>query len=244
MHMPVIPREEFKGMSGQGDWADSLLELDQDFGTLLDLLDELGITDNTLVVLAGDNGPEEVLTWRGTAGYWEGSYFAGGEGNLRTPCITRWPGHIKAGQVSNELMHVTDWFTTIAHAAGLTEPTDRIIDGVNQFDWLSGKQPFSNRDGFIYWMGSEMYGVKWRDFKLAFIAQKYSTDPISKLASPRIINLITDPQEREPISAAYLHSWTVQHFNRILGDYKQSVLREPLIPARAPLEFVPTAHGG
>jgi arylsulfatase A-like enzyme len=101
MHMPVIPREEFKGMSGQGDWADSLLELDRDFGTLLDLLDELGITDNTLVVFAGDNGPEDVLTWRGTAGYWEGSYFAGGEGNLRTPCVARWPKHIKAGQVSN-----------------------------------------------------------------------------------------------------------------------------------------------
>ena len=73
MHMPVIPREEFKGMSGQGDWADSLLELDGDFGALLDLLDELNVTDNIMAVFAGDNGPEEVLTWRGTPGYWEGS---------------------------------------------------------------------------------------------------------------------------------------------------------------------------
>jgi hypothetical protein len=87
MHMPVVPRPEFKGRTGQGDWADSLLELDPDFGMLLDLLDELGIADNTLVVFAGDNGPEEVVLWRGTPGYWEGSYFAGGEGNLRTPCI-------------------------------------------------------------------------------------------------------------------------------------------------------------
>jgi arylsulfatase A-like enzyme len=242
MHMPVIPREEFKGMSGQGDWADSLLELDRDFGVLLDLLDTLDITDNTMVVFAGDNGPEEVLTWRGTAGYWEGSYFAGGEGNLRTPCVAQWPGHIKAGEVSNEIMHITDWFTTIVHAAGLTEPTDRIIDGVSQLDWLTGKQSVSNRDGFIYWMGSEMYGVKWRDFKLALIAQKYSTDPIGRLVSPRIINLVTDPQEREPISATYLHSWTVQHFNRILGDYHHSVRRESLIPAGAPLGFVPTTQ--
>jgi arylsulfatase A-like enzyme len=69
MRMPVIPREEFKGKSGQGDWADSLLELDSDFGVLLDLLDELEITDNTFVVLAGDNGPEDVVLWRGAPGY-------------------------------------------------------------------------------------------------------------------------------------------------------------------------------
>jgi arylsulfatase A-like enzyme len=64
MHMPVIPREEFKGRTGKGDWADSLLELDGDFGALLDLLDELGVAENTIVVFAGDNGPEEVLSWR------------------------------------------------------------------------------------------------------------------------------------------------------------------------------------
>jgi len=77
MHMPVIPRLEFKGRTGQGDWADSLLELDTDFGTLLDLLEELGIGDDTLVVFAGYNGPDEVLLWRGTPDFWEGSYFAG-----------------------------------------------------------------------------------------------------------------------------------------------------------------------
>jgi arylsulfatase A-like enzyme len=78
MHMPVIPREEVKGTSGKEDWADSLVEPDADFGTLLDLLDELGVAEDTIVVFAGDNGPEEVLLWRGSPGYWEGSYFAGG----------------------------------------------------------------------------------------------------------------------------------------------------------------------
>src|SRR5262249_816063 len=76
MHLAVIPRTEFRGRSGQGEWADSLLELDSDFGTLLDLLDEIGIAENTLVVFAGDNGPEEIVLWRGTPGYWEGSLFA------------------------------------------------------------------------------------------------------------------------------------------------------------------------
>jgi arylsulfatase A-like enzyme len=239
MHMPVIPREEFKGRTGQGDWADSLLELDTDFGTLLDLLDELGLAGDTLVVFAGDNGPEEVLLWRGTPGYWEGSYFAGGEGNLRTPCIARWPGHVPAGRVSDEIMHVTDWFTTLLRAAGAGEPADRVIDGLNQLAWLTGQQPSSLRDGYLYWMGPELYGVKWRNFKLALVQQKYSTDPVGRLSSPRIINLITDPQEREPLDLPYMHSWTVTHFNRLLGEYQASVMREPPVPQGAPLDYVP-----
>jgi arylsulfatase A-like enzyme len=158
LHMPVIPRQEFKGRSGQGDWADSLLELDADFGRLLDLLDELGVGDDTLVVFAGDNGPEDVLLWRGTPGYWEGSYFAGGEGNLRTPCLVRWPGQIPPGRSSDEIMHVVDWFTTILHAAGLGEPTDRVIDGVDQLDWLTGHADRSQREGYLYWMGPSCTG--------------------------------------------------------------------------------------
>jgi arylsulfatase A-like enzyme len=199
MHMPVIPRTAFTGETGQGEWADSLLELDTDFGTLLDLLDELGVTDDTLVVFAGDNGPE-VQTWRGTPGFWEGSSFAGGEGNLRTACIVRWPGHVTAGAVSDDILHITDWFPTILRAAGVAAPDDRVIDGVDQLDWLCGRQPSSQRDGYIYWMGPAIYGVKWQNFKLALVAQKYSTDPVGKLSSPRLINLITDPQEREPIN--------------------------------------------
>jgi arylsulfatase len=241
MHMPVIPRAEFKGRTGQGDWADSLLELDTDFGTLLDLLDDINVTDDTLVVFAGDNGPEEVLLWRGSPGYWEGSYFAGGEGNLRTPCLARWPGRVLVGAVSDEIMHITDWFPTLLTAAGLGVPSDRVIDGINQLDWLTGQAPSSQREGYLYWMGPELYGVKWRNFKLVLVEQKHSTDPVGKLASPRIINLVADPHEREPFDLPYLHSWTAAHFNRLLGAFHASVAREPLIPAGAALDFVPTA---
>jgi arylsulfatase len=239
MHMPVIAREEFKGRTRQGDWADSLLELDTDFGTLLDLLDALHIRDNTLVVFAGDNGPEDVLLWRGSPGYFEGSYFAGGEGNLRTPCIVGWPGHVQGGVVSNDIMHITDWFTTIVHAAGLSTPGDRVIDGVDQLDWLTGKAPSSRREGYVYWMGREMYGAKWRDFKLVLVEQRYLSDSARPLPTPRIINLITDPQEREALSLPHLHTWAAHHFNRIIGDFEASLRREPLIPAGAPLDHVP-----
>lgn len=184
MHMPVIPREEFKGRSGQGDWADALLELDADFGRLLDLIAELAVAENTIVVFAGDNGPEDVLLWRGTPGYWEGSYFAGGEGNLRTLCIVRWPGHTRVGEASDDIMHVTDWFTTLLQAAGIDPPADRVIDGVDQLDWLTGHAHSSARDGYVYWMGSQIYGAKWRNFKLSLIAQVHEMDAPQRLAVP------------------------------------------------------------
>jgi arylsulfatase A-like enzyme len=239
MHMPVIPRAEFKGRTGQGDWADSLLELDSDFGVLLDLLEDLDAAGHTIVIFAGDNGPEEVLLWRGSPGYWEGSYFAGGEGNLRTPCIVRWPGRVPSGRVSDEIMHVTDWFTTLISAAGGQVPQDRVIDGIDQLDWLTGATDQSARAGYLYWMGPELYGAKWRNFKLALVAQRYLTDPPARLATPRLTNLVTDPQEREPVALPYLHTWVATHINKLIWEFEASTREEPLIPLGAPLGHIP-----
>ena len=118
LHLPTIPRAEFKGATGHGDFADCLLELDHDFGRLLDHLDQLGIVENTIVVFFGDNGPEESQPWRGTSGFFEGSYFTGMEGSLRTPCIIRWPGRVPAGRSSDEIVHITDLFTTMVRWGG------------------------------------------------------------------------------------------------------------------------------
>jgi arylsulfatase len=243
MHMPVIPRDEFRGRSGNGDWADCLLQLDTDFGELLDRLDTLGLRENTIVVFAGDNGPEEMLLERGTAGYFEGSYFTGMEGSLRTPCLIRSPGKIPAGCESNEIVHVTDMFTTLILMAGLKVPGDRVIDGIDQSAFFLGEQEQSNREGFIYWNGERMYGVKWRHFKMVLVEQKYSLEPAQALGFPHIKNLLVDPKEREPVNPRYTHSWTVAHFGRLLKEFQMSVAREPLIPAGAPLDHVPKAEG-
>lgn len=239
MHLPVIPRAEFKGKTGRGDWADSLLELDTDFGTLLDYLKQLGVADNTIVVFSGDNGPEEAELWRGTAGYFEGSYFTGMEGSLRTPAMVRYPGHVPPGQKSNEIVHITDMFTTLLLWAGLEPPKDRAIDGVDQRSFFEGKQRTSSREGFPFWLGSELYGVKWHQFKLVMVKQRTLTDPALPLPNPHLINLDTDPKEREPIDYPYIHTWVGVHISKILQDYEESVKREPLIPAGAPLDFVP-----
>ena len=190
-------------------------------------------------MFAGDNGPEDVLLWRGSPGYWEGSYFAGGEGNLRTPCIVRWPGRVLAGRSSDEIMHVVDWFATILRAAGVEQPGDRVIDGVDQLDWFAGTADESARQGYLYWMGPQLYGAKWRNFKLVLVAQMHMQDAAAKLPTPRLINLTTDPQEREAIALPHLHTWVATHINRIIDEFENTVQREPPIPAAAPLDHVP-----
>jgi arylsulfatase A-like enzyme len=242
MHFPTLARTEFQGSSGQGEWADCLLELDADFGRLLDMLEQLGVAEDTLVVFAGDNGPEDLLPWRGSPGYWEGSYFAGGEGNLRTPCVVRWTGHVAPGRNSDDIMHVTDWFTTILAVAGVQPPVDRVIDGVDQLPWLTGEAESSARDGYLYWMGPELYGVKWRNFKLIQVDQRYMLDAPARLSSRRLVNLTVDPHEREHFNFPHLHSWVATHFNRMIKEFQASVADEPLIPLGAPLDHVPHAR--
>jgi arylsulfatase A-like enzyme len=239
MHLPTIPRTEFKGKSGQGDWADCLLELDADFAAILDTLTELGVADNTIVIFSGDNGPEELETWRGHPGFFDGSYFTGMEGSLRTPCIVRYPGRVPAGRQSNEIVHITDMFTTLLRWAGAEIPDDRVIDGLDQRAFLEGEQQDSAREGFPYWMGETLYGVKWRNFKMVLYLQKTLTEPSQKLATPHLVNLTVDPKERKPMDLPYIHSWVAVHFGKILKEYAASVHREPLIPAGAPLDHVP-----
>jgi arylsulfatase A-like enzyme len=242
LHLPTVPRDEFKGKSGHGDWADCLMEMDHDFGQLLDLLDELGIRDKTVVVFFGDNGAEETLPWRGTSGFFEGSYFTGSEGSLRTPCIIRWPNQVPAGRVSDEIVHITDLFTTTAKWAGAEIPKDRIIDGIDQGSFFLGKQDNSNRESFIFWNGDRLYGVKWRNWKGIFYRQMYMWDPVETLATPYLYNLIEDPKERENV--VIYHSWVLAHMGQVLAMFYKSVAKEPLIPAGAPIDFVPKSAQG
>lgn len=205
MHLPVKPRPEFKGVTGHGDWADSLAQLDADFGELMAFLDENDLRKNTIVVFSGDNGPEEMEPDRGHPGFWDGSYFTGMEGSLRTPALVRYPGVVSPGRKSNEIVHITDMFTTLALWAGAKVPDDRIIDGVDQRAFLQGDADKSAREGFPFWMGSRMYGVKWRNFKVVTVLQRTLAEPAQELATPHIINL-GDYRLDKPKMEAYLLS--------------------------------------
>lgn len=237
MHLPVIPRDEFKGVTGYGNMADAVAQLDSDVGTMLDMLQELGVADNTIFIFSGDNGPEDDIEARGDAGHFLGSYFAGYEGNLRTPAIIYYPGKVAPGRVSNEIVHITDMFPTLLQWAGAEVPTDRIIDGKDQRAFFEGKTDSSAREGFIFWNGDELYGAKWHHYKIKLWDQKYMWDPVQKLATPWVINLVNDPKERTPYNPRY--QWVGKHIGGMLVEFQQSLKREPLIPTGAPLDYVP-----
>jgi arylsulfatase A-like enzyme len=170
-HMPTEAGKAFAGKTGHGPFADMLAEMDANVGRILDAVSQLNISDNTIVIFSSDNGPEDTMPWRGWAGPWSGTYVTAMEGSLRVPFIIRWPGKIPAGRTSNEMLHETDMFTTLAKLGGADIPTDRAIDGIDQREFLLGKQEKSAREFIAVFQGRELYAVKWRNYKLHFIWQ-------------------------------------------------------------------------
>src|SRR5688572_15188008 len=168
LHYPAIPHRDFAGRSGAGDFPDSMVEMDYRGGQILDEIDALHVRDEAIVIFASDNGPEFRRPWRGTAGPWTGTYHTSMEGALRAPFMIRWPGEVPAGRVSNEIVHVTDLYPTLARVAGARVPDDRPIDGVEQLDFFRGKREKSEREGFVYYIKQELRAVKWRDWKMHF----------------------------------------------------------------------------
>lgn len=125
--------------------------------------------------------------------------FTGFEGGLRVPFAMRWPGKVAAGTSSNEIVHAMDLFPTLARIAGGKVPNDRVIDGLDQTEFFLGKTKKSPREGFVVYMGEEIYGVKWRDWKLNFKEQDTIFSEKREYVTPRLYNLLTDPRESENV---------------------------------------------
>ena len=96
----------------------------------------------------------------GTAGPWRSTLFSGYEGALRVPFAMRWPGKIEAGRASDEIVHAMDLFPSLATIAGGEVPDDRVIDGIDVSGFLLGDRPESGRDGFVVYMGNDIFAVK------------------------------------------------------------------------------------
>lgn len=234
-HMPVVPSKQFEGKSGNGDWGDVLMQIDAYTGELLDTIDELGITDNTIFIFTADNGPEMLPGHNGWSGPWRGSYFTGLEGSLRVPFIMRWPGHVPAGVVSNEIVHEIDLYSTFANIAGGTIPDDRVIDSIDQSDFLLGKEEKSNRDGFIVYVGNDLFGIKWRNWKMMFKEVERGTDDKKTYDFPRFFNLYSDPKEEYPLTKATAgHFWVRWPMAELLKAHTASLNQEPPIKPGTP----------
>ncbi|MBI4194294.1 MAG: arylsulfatase [Betaproteobacteria bacterium] len=237
LHYPTLPHPDFAGRTGNGDFADSMAETDHRVGQIVDEIEALKIANDTLVIFASDNGPEFRRPWRGTAGPWVGTYHTAMEGGLRAPCMIRWPGKVPADRVSNEIVHITDLFTTLAGVAGAKVPADRPIDGVDQLDFFTGKSETSNREGFVYYIKSEMRAVKWRDWKMHLIWEPEPNAGPNHLESPLLFNLIQDPKEETDVNTAA--SWARTPIRRMIHEFQQSLKQHPPIPPGAADDYVP-----
>jgi arylsulfatase len=239
IHFPTLPHPDFAGKTGAGDIGDAMAEMDANVGRVLDALDRLGITRDTMVLWCTDNGPEQRRPWRGSPGPWSGFYNSVMEGGIRTPCIIRWPGRIPGGRVSNEIVHEIDLFPTIAAAVGADiVPTDRAIDGVNQMPFLEGKQTRSNRDHVIYFTNTQLRAVKWHDWKLHYVfAPEAGAPPVPPLL--RLFNLLSDPKEETDIKDA--NPWVSGVIDKLVADFTASTERYPHVPPNARDPYVPPA---
>ncbi len=240
-HYPVLPSAEFQGTTGNGDFADVLAQTDAYMGRLLDAIDELGLRDNTIVIFTSDNGPEMMLPYIGSSGPWRGTYFTGLEGSLRVPLIVRWPGKIPSGAVSNEMVHQMDLFPTLAGFTGAEVPEDRVIDGLDQGDFLRGKTVASSREGFVVYVGNDIFGVKWRNWKVMSkeIGSGYG-DPVRSYTVPLFYNLLTDPKEEHPNDPRVVENlWVRYPAFEILGEHIKSLQQEPPIRPGTPDPYEP-----
>ncbi len=238
-HFPTMPHPDFAGKSGNGPWADLLMQIDSYIGELLKKIDELGVAENTIFIFTADNGPEALdfgstnLTVEsainGSAGPWRGTLFTGFEGALRVPFAIRWPGKIKANTVSDEIVHAMDLFPTIATLAGGETPKDRIIDGLDMSDFFLGKQEKSGREGFVVYMGNDIFGVKWNNWKLHFKEQTAWNSVMDTYTMPRVYNLYTDPQEKNNV--LFPHTWVPRLALDQLTEHISSLKQNPPIKA-------------
>jgi arylsulfatase len=246
-HFPTIPHPDFAGMSGNGDWADLLMQIDSYTGELLDKLEKLGIAENTIVIFTADNGPEATdfgetsltveTAAHGSAGPWRGTLFTGFEGALRVPFAIRWRGHIAAGTVSDEIVHAMDLYPTLAKIAGGTVPDDRPMDGIDVSDFLLGKRTESGRDGFVIYMGNDVFGVKWKNWKLHFKEQNSWDAVLQTYTMPRVYNLYKDPQEKDNV--LFPHTWVPKVALTQLTEHVMSLQEYPPIKPGAPDPYVP-----
>jgi arylsulfatase len=241
VHVPTLPHPDFEGKTGNGNFADVLAEMDHRIGQVLDAIDILKIRNNTIVIFTSDNGPEEIFPHNGTAGPWRGTYFTALEGSLRSPFLIRWPEKIKAGQVHNEIMHITDLLPTLAHAAEASVPTDRIIDGIDQFDFLTGKTDKSAREGFPAYNGDALQAYKWGNWKMHFEEQATMASPIVSPGMPRLYHLLRDPKEQYDL----IHYgrtdgfWVMPAIMRRVLAHKKTLMKEPPIKLGTPDPYMP-----
>ena len=165
-HVPIFASKGFLGTSGRGLYGDVVQELDWSVGEIMKALRANGLDGKTLVVFTSDNGP--FLSYGEHAGsarpLREGKLTTFG-GGVQVPCVMRWPGHVPAGRVTDELVTTMDLFVSFARMAGAALPQTR-LDGTDLSPFLLGEKGARGRNVFWFYSGDELQAVRVGDWKL------------------------------------------------------------------------------
>ena len=231
MHFRTYVKKELRGISGQDEYADGMVEHDMHVGQLLKKLDDLGIEDNTIVFYSTDNGPH-MNTWPDAAwSPFQGEKNTNWEGGWRVPAMVRWPGKIKAGSVSNEIVHHMDWLPTFLAAAGKPDIKQKLkqgkvkaigrkykvhLDGYNILPMLTGETDKSERNEIFYFSDTgDLTALRYGDWKAIFMEQERKetlrawVEPWKPLRVPLIFNLRRDPYERAYFTSNSYYDWLI-----------------------------------
>jgi arylsulfatase len=209
-----------------------MIDHDKHVGLLLDTLDDLGIADDTIVIYSTDNGPH-MNSWP-DAGMtpFRNEKNSNWEGAFRVPEVIRWPGHIAAGVVSNEIIQHHDWLPTLLAAAGDESVVEDLktgrevgaktfkvhIDGYNLLPYLTGAEDKSPRVGMVYFSDDgDCLALRFDNWKVVFMEQRVEgtlqvwAEPFVPLRVPLLFNLRTDPYERASITSNTYYDWLLDH---------------------------------
>jgi arylsulfatase A-like enzyme len=229
MHFRTHVKAEHRGISGQDEYGDGMVEHDMHVGQLLELIDALGLANDTIVLYSTDNGPH-YNTWpdAGTTPF-HGEKNSNWEGAFRVPAFVRWPGHFLAGVTLNGIVSHEDWLPTFAAAADKTDVKERLrqgvelngrtyrnyIDGYNMLNYLSGKEKESPRKEFWY-TGDEgqVVAARYQDWKAVFMENRANRlqiwkEPFVELRAPDLYNLRRDPFEKAKSGSNTYEDWYI-----------------------------------
>jgi arylsulfatase len=248
MHLRTHVRPEHRGRYKHGDseYIDGMQEHDDTVGSLLKALDDMGIADDTIVVYSTDNGPH-MNTWPDGAMTWfRSEKNTNWEGAFRVPCLVRWPGNVKPGTVTNEVMSHNDWIPTLCSIAGEPDIVGKLkagytangiaykvhLDGYDQSAFLKAvtgtaannngtKSPrknyfYSNDDGLLV-------AYRQGDYKCVFSEQRMQgtmglwAEPFTTLRLQKIFNLFQDPFERADVTSNTFWDWQIDHVGFMYG---------------------------
>lgn len=256
MHFRTHVKDEQKGQAGraQSTYHDAMLNHDRNVGEVLKKIDELGIAENTIVMYSTDNGPHK-NTWPDAAtSPFRNEKNSGWEGAFRVPAFVRWPGVVKPGTVSNEIVSHLDWIPTFLAAAGVEDIAEKLqggykaagrkykvhLDGYDLLPYLSGEVEEGPRDRYFYFSDEgQLLALRFMNWKVHFMVQDQPGTlevwqrEFRNLRMPYLFNLRTDPFEQATITSNtywdwYIdRAWTLYPLGPIVSEFLQTFKKFP-----------------